>query len=366
MAAEAGLAGEANSFAEVLKQFRDRVSPVLIDDSWWNQILECAQGIPAAVATFPFGFEIPLHEQEAKADLGVSVFGLTESAAYYKQQGQVADASSPAAACAELLRQMESDDAPICEIVGRKMMLEYDVASAQNGAQPAPGIFLRPSERPITGDGERVEDISTVLDAIVTGAGWDSDPEELRHLTRVCQAQEGGGTCIGSIGVFPSRKRAIRLLLGSFQNWQDLRDFLTRSGWPGQDTGIASAVKHFEEKGVAMHMGVNLDVTADGPGPRLGVSFSPKMRYADDPNYWVDSPDLWAPFIDCLRGMDLVVPEKLSALAERVSGAEVLHDHSGSVILVWLIHHIKFSVRQGQIDQIKAYPFFMMRSMKRT
>jgi len=353
----------ADSLAEILQQLRGRISPALIDDTWWKLVLRCARELPAAIAAFPFGFEIPLHEPEAKADFGVSVLGRTEPAAFYKQLGQSADAGSPAAALAWLVREMESDDAAIHEIVSRKMMLEYDIASALRGTQPEPGIFIRPSARPLVGGDERDEDINTVLDAIAAGAGWQVESGERRHTVQVYRALKDDSTWLESFGAFPSRERAIRLAVGGFRTLSDIQEFLERSGWSGQTASMAEAVEPFQKKNAFACVTAHLDVTADGLGPTLGLSFMPKVRVESDPNYWIDDPRMWVPFLDCLRQIDFLVPSKLSALDDWSAGAEILHYRSSSLVLMWLIHHVKMVIDQDKVEKIKAYPFFLMHPM---
>jgi len=357
--AEAEFGNMADSYAGILEQLRSRIPSALIDDSGWDQIRECAQEIPPTVATFPFGFEIPIHEQEARANFGVSVHGLSESAVYYKERGQSADANSPAAALAGLLRKMTTD-APVWEIVAPKMVLEYDVARTEDGTRPAPAIFIRPSERPIVGGSERTEDLGIVLETIFSGAGWDPTPEEVQQAVRVYRAQKDDSTRIGSFSVFPSGKRGVRLTVGSFQNMHEIKEFLERCEWSGETSNITSIVERLKEKKAFVSLGIDVDVTADGPEPTFGLIFAPKVRPANTPEYWIDRPNLWTPFFDCLRELNLAVPEKLLALADRTWGAERVLYSSGTLIILWLVHHVKFVVRQDQIEEVNAYPFFLM------
>ena len=66
------LTGEGGTMGDLLGHFRNRVSPVLVGDSQWQRILECARKLPITMGALPFGFELPLHARSPKADFGVS------------------------------------------------------------------------------------------------------------------------------------------------------------------------------------------------------------------------------------------------------------------------------------------------------
>ena len=360
-ASEALLAQEADSLGALLAQLRDRISPVLIGGAQWRALLDRARDLPPTLGAFPFGFELPLHEDRPGADLGVSVVGGTRAAAFYEEQGQCQDANPTAAGIARLLHETEPEDSPLRQVVGRKMMLEYDVESAPGGTHPDPGIFLRPAERPIFGDGDsrRSQDIGVVLEAIVSAAGWRADSAEHRVIERVHRAQ-GRGVRIESFGVFPARERAIRLAVTGFRTSRDVVAFLESAGWSGSHSRAGAAVSRFEDRDAFVSMGVHFDVHADGLGPTLGLSFLAKERVANDPRYWVDSPRLWAPFLDSLREGGLAVPDKLSALARWSSGVETLFGAGGPYVLMRGIHHVKLVLGGDRIEQAKGYVYFLI------
>lgn len=70
--------------------------------------------------------------------------------------------------------------------------LEFDIGLPPGDSPPNPGIFLRPSERPIVGDGagQRIRDISVGLDSLVYAAGWAPDAAERRQVERLHRAQD--------------------------------------------------------------------------------------------------------------------------------------------------------------------------------
>ncbi len=128
---EARLAREADSMAEILETLRPRISPVLIGKREWQGVLDRAHALPATIAAFPFGFELPLHEPQPVADFGVSVFGESRTAAFFEDAARPAPADPSAAGIAGLLAEMKAGDSPLCRIAGRKIMLEYDIGSAR-------------------------------------------------------------------------------------------------------------------------------------------------------------------------------------------------------------------------------------------
>ncbi len=360
-ATEQLLAREAKSLAGILDRLRDRVSPVLIGDRAWERLLERACELPSTIAAFPFGFEIPLHECRPGADLGISVVGGTGPAAFFEEKGRLEGADPSAAGIARLLRETEPDDSPLRQVVGRKMMLEYDIESASGVACQYPGIFLRPAERPIVGDGasQRIRDIGCVLDAATSAAGWTPDAGERRQVERVYRAQTAD-TRIDSFGVFPSRERAHRLAVTGFRNSRNVVAFLERSGWQGQHAAVESVVARLEERAAFVNLGVHFDVYANGLGPALGLSFLAKNREPNDPRYWVDSPGQWALFLEGLHEAGLGEREKLSAVADWSSGAEALFCRSGTFVLLRGIHHIKLVMVGDRIKQVKGYVFVLI------
>ena len=353
------LADEADSFAEVLERLRTLIPAELIGEKEWQELLERARPMPATIGAFPFGFELPLHERRPAADLGISVVGGTGPGTFFEETGQSDNADPSSEGIARLLRETEPDKSPLREIVGRKMMLEYDVASAVMDLPPEPGIFLRPAERPIVGGSNRLRDVGVVLDALVSAIGWTQDAAERRLAEQVFEAQTPD-TRIDSFGAFPSRERAIRMAVTGFRNSRDVAEFLARAGWPGKRSEAISTVSLFEEPERFASLGVHLDVHADGLGRTLGLSFLAKERVAKDSRYWLDDPRLWTPFIGVLEEKGLAVREKLAALSRWSPGPTTLFGASGPFVLLRGIHHFKLVLARERIEQVKCYPFMVL------
>ena len=353
------LAEEGRSMGELLGHFRSRISPVLIGDAEWERILECAGNLPVTMAALPFGFELPLHARSPEADFGASLASGTRTAAFFEQRARTDETDGAARAIAGLFRRMDAEDSSLRDIVGRKLMLEYDIGSARDGEGSFPALFLRPGERPIVGAGRQVDDVVTVVDALVSSVGWELSEAERDNIERVYLAQPAD-TRMDSFGVFPSRSRAIRLAIMGFKSQRGICSYLEDAGWPGRISAVESVIARFRERASIVRSGANIDVREDGLGPTLGLTLIVKQRYTKDSRYWLDGLTDWDPFLEALGHEDIVVPEKLAALAGWVSKPTVLFAKSGRYILLRGIHHIKLVISGDRLRSAKAYVFMVL------
>ena len=138
------LAQEGDTMGELLGHFRNRISPVLIGDREWDRILECAGKLPITMGALPFGFELPLHSPGPEADFGASLASGTRSAAFFRERARTDKTDETARAITRLFKQMDTAGSPLREIVGRKLMLEYDIGSARDGERPVPECSCGP------------------------------------------------------------------------------------------------------------------------------------------------------------------------------------------------------------------------------
>ena len=182
---------------------------------------------------------------------------------------------------------------------------------------------------------------------------------ERKNVERVYLAQPED-TRMDSFGVFPSRSRAIRLAIMGFKSQQELCSYLGNAGWPGQVSAVDSVITRFKDRANIVRHGANIDVLEDGVGPTLGLTLIVKQRYTKDSRYWLDGLTDWDPFLEALRHEDLVVPEKLAALAGWVSKPTTLFGKSGRYVLLRGIHHIKLVISGNQLRQAKAYVFMVL------
>ncbi len=353
------LAEEGGTMGELLGHFRNRVSPVLIGDPEWERILECAANLPITMGALPFGFELPLHEPDPEADFGASLASGTRTAAFFEERARTDGADETARAIVRLFERMDAEVSPLREIVGRKLMLEYDIGSGGESDRPFPAMFLRPGERPIVGAGGQADDVATVVDALVSCVGWEIAPAQRKTVERAYLAQPED-TRMDSFGVFPSRSRAIRLAIMGFKSRREIRSYLEDTGWPGEIPAVESVIERFRERVNIVRTGTNIDVLEDGLGPTLGLTLIVKQRYTKDSRYWLDGLTDWDPFLEALRHEDIVVPEKLAALAGWVSKPTTLFAKSGRFVMLRGIHHIKLVVSGDRLRQAKAYVFMVL------
>ena len=353
------LAEEGGTLADLLAHFRHRISPLLIGDPQWERILECAGQLPVTLGALPFGFELPLHEPEPQADFGASLASGARTAEFFEQRRRADRTDEVARSMGRLFKQMEAGNSTLRDIVGRKLMLEYDIGSASGGEHAHPGVFLRPGERPIIGAGGQVNDVLAVVDALVSCVGWDRSDAERENVKRVYLAQPED-TRMDSFGVFPSRSRTIRLAVMGFRAQQQLRAYLQATGWPGRISAVEAVISRVGESANIARAGINIDVQEDGVGPTLGLTLIVKQRYTKDSRYWLDGLTDWDPFLEALSHEGLVVGEKLTALAGWVSKPTTLFARSGRYVLLRGIHHIKLVMTGNRLRKAKAYVFMVL------
>lgn len=354
-ATEERLLDEADSMGDFLSGLRSRFPPQLIGDSGWEGTLKRARELPATMAAFPFGFELPLHTSSPTADFGVSLIGGTQTAGYFEEKGLAKNADASVARVAGLLGKTKPEDSPLRRIAGSKMLFEYDVDSAPDGTSPDPGIFLYPDKKVLIGDGDsqRLKDLGVVVDAVASASGWDLNAAERQQVERIYMALTPE-ISIWGIGAFPSRKRAIRLAAVGFRKTSDALSFLERIGWPGQPSAVDAIALGLEERGAFVYLGIHMDVDENGVGPKLGLSF-----YAQETE-WLKDIQHWMPLIEGLREEGHAVPEKLSELINWSVGPETLSGNSGQFMLMRGVHHIKAALVDDQVAQVKAYIFLLM------
>ena len=353
------LAEEGGSMAELLGHFRERISPVLIGDPGWQRVLECATSHPVILAALPFGFELPLHSQEPCADFGVSMVSNPRTTAFFQERARTDRGDETAAAILRMFEQMDTVHSPLRDIVGRKLMLEYDTGAARDVQGLFPGMFLRPGETPIlAGQGQQAA-VTDVVDALLSSVGWRMSDGEREGVVRAYLAQPED-TRMDSFGIFPARARSIRLAIMGFKSVQEICAYLEHTRWPGQVAAVEDVIARFQERTHVVRTGLNIDVREDGLGPTLGLTLIVKQRYTKDSRYWLDGLTDWDPFLEALAHEELVVADKLGALAHWVSKPTPLFASSGRYVLLRGIHHIKLVINDEGLSKAKAYVFMVL------
>ncbi|MCY3884587.1 MAG: hypothetical protein OXG24_06665 [Gammaproteobacteria bacterium] len=356
---EERLSEEGDSMRDLLTNFRDRISKILIGESQWQHILDCAGQLPIEMGAYPFGFELPLHEPLPDADFGASLASRSRAASRFLDGQRTDQTDWTAKFVASLFKKMDSPAASLREIVGRKLMLEYDIGSARLGQRLEPGLFLRPNEHPIVGDAGQVRDVRTVVDALVSSVDWERNDQERANVDRVYREQPED-TRIDSFGVFPSRSRSIRLAVMGFKTQDQVGEYLKAIEWPGHPSAVQSVLARFSERTSVSRIGMNVDVRESGVGPKLGLVLIVKQRYTKDSRYWLDGLTDWDPFLNALDQEEIVRPEKLKELKRWVSKPEILFAKTGRFVLMRGIHHIKLVVTSDRLMHAKAYIYLIL------
>ena len=355
-ATEENLLREADSAQRLLAPLRGRISPLLISEPEWERIWKRAEGLPVTLAAFPFGFELPLHEPDPRADFGFSLVGGSRAEAFFLGASESAPRDATGTGIAGLLNAMRPEDSPLRRVAGRKALLEYDIAPEGSGPHPEPGIFLYPADGVLRGDqaGGRLPDLGVMVDAVVSAAGWDPDGGERGRVERIYRALTPD-LGVRAVGAFPSRKRALRLAVTGFRKTDEVTAFLTRAGWLGRRDVVASTVSRLERRGAYGYLGVHFDVLGDALGPKLGLSFF------HEAGEWLKDFRPWEVLVEDLRQERLAVPDKLSALAASCCGAEALFGKAGMYVLLRGIHHLKLAITDDGVEEVKAYIFWLLR-----
>ena len=355
------LAQEGGSMGDLLSNFRQWISPQLIDKDQWERVLDCASGLPISMAALPFGFELPLHDSRPIADFGASLASNTQTSIDLRSDTQTGDGRENIVPILRLFDQMEASNPSLRDIIGRKLMLEYDIGSANSHEQIAlkPGMFVRPSETPIIGGSDQDEAVDLVAKSLLGALGWPVSDGLRNHLQSIYRAQSSE-VRMDSIGVFPSRSRNIRLAIIGLDNERGIGSFLRQIHWPGNVDAVNLIKQQILDQVETATTGVNLDVGDTGVGSTLGLTLSIKKRYTHAPNYWIDGSDEWDPFLSALEKESLVKIEKLPLLAKWVTKPMPLFGKSGQFLLMRGIHHIKLVIEGDKLTRIKAYVFMVL------
>lgn len=346
------LQDEAPSLGDLLARIRGRIPTALIGTAEFERLVDRARDLPVTMAAFPFGFEMPLHTNRPEADLGASVVAGSKTAAAFEIAARSASATVTASAIVRLLEAAGRDTSPLGRIAGGKMVLEYDIEPTARGVHPEPGIFLYPDDGVLPGDGQRLSDVTVVVDAVAKATKRPFGEPEQRSIEGVYRAMDPS-TSVRAIGAFPSRDTGIRITVTGFRATARVVEFLRHAGWPGDLAIIASTVSPLEQADAFAYLGVHFDVCPDAVGPTLGLSF-----YAGE-QQWRHDIRHWMTLLDGIAAQGHVVPEKQSALAAS-TGAETLLGRSGLLYLVRGLHHVKLALTEDRVEQAKAYVFQLM------
>ncbi len=340
--------GAHRAFASILEGCRPLFPPELLDTGGWERLLDRARRLPRSVLDTHFGFEFHLGEPSPDADLFVVVRPGSDLSRHYVREGMRAERGSPAAALAAGLREQATNpDSYLARSVGG-LVLEYDLAGlAPHRRPPPPGVFLSPRHGSSGPQGVPFEhrDPAGLIAALAVAVDWSGREEMLGAVEHVFAALPERGF-VFQAGALPARSpRAFRILLGGVAG-ERVPALLEQVGWPGSTVAAADVLADVD--GFVDHVAVSLDVTARGPGPRLGLElYRPPMWFEVDRTGW-------RPFIARLEEKGWSLPAKAEGL-RRWPGTERLLG-GGEVLLVRQgISHVKVVVERGARTVAKAY-----------
>lgn len=362
---QAQLANEGKNLEDLLQHLRERISNVLIGASQWQRILSCARGLPIEMGAQPFGFEIPLNIPDPVADFGASLSSDTQAAHAFAEQSRDETINPLASTVKRLSKAMQVETSILRQVVGRKMMFEFDVSSSSFQMGTFSGVFLRPNEQPIFGNEGHTDLVRSITEALVACVGWDTNELEMRNVERAYLAQPGD-TRMDSFGVFPERSRSIRLAIMGFKTRQEVRTYLEDAGWPGNISAVESVISRFQQRTSVERTGLNIDVLESGLGPNLGLTLIVKQRYTKESRYWLDGLTDWEPLLQALTEENGIVSDKIQALRPWVTQPSILYGRSGQFVLLQGIHHIKLVMNAESMLSAKAYLFLVLAAAPQT
>lgn len=340
--------GADGAFAPILEGCRPLLPPELIDAGGWGRLLDRARRLPRSVLDAHFGFEFHLGAPGRDADFFVVLRPGSGLWRHYLREGARAEPGSAAAALASGLRRRDAaPDSYFARSVAA-VVLEYDLAGLPPGAAPPPpGVFLAP-RRCAPGARRGVaehRDPDALVAALAAAVGWSAGREVRRRVARVFSALPETGS-VFQAGALPGRSpKAFRILVKGAAK-DAIPDLLERLEWPGPVGAAAAALAVMDD--LVSRVAVGMDVTARGPGPRLGLELYRPVKW-----HSVDRAG-WTPFIDRIEERGWCLPAKAGGL-RRWPGAERLLDGGRMRLVRQGIDHVKIVVAPGARIAAKAY-----------
>ncbi len=354
------LANEGRTMEDLLKQFRATISNNLIGSAGWKSVLERANRLPIAMGAHPFFFEIPMHSEETAAKLFVALASGTRSATEFLQRTSDDRNFEAVHAVSHLCGQIEAENSPLRNIVGRKMMLKYNTMRDADGSDRLlPGIFLKPDPFPVAGAAGRASDVCLIAGALASAMGRQISNSQLDRVRQIYLASPED-TRIDSFGISPSHTQTLQFAVLGFKSRQAIRDYLVNAGWSGRLSAVDAIIARFEKHVEIARIGLNIDVSAEGFEPRLGMMLIVKQRHAKGPRYWIDGLTDWDPILSALRLEELAVPCKSEALANWASKPSKLLANSGYFVQLRGIHHIKLVFDGCELTKVNAFLYMAL------
>jgi hypothetical protein len=342
------------SLSDVLRDCAPSFTPDLAGGDAWTALDAACRRLPATLSTF-WGVETRLGDDRPELDVLVEIKRGAPGHALLAGSSAAIDRLCATAETWRALRQFAmtwGDRAHALHGLVRNLWLEFDLVAARASAADAlavPCVFWGPERAPIT-SGPALMDL---LEAV--GRAFAPYP---RHLPRDLLDPLVRGLPPGArafqVGAMRLRGDVVlRVCINAIAS-NAVPAWLGSAGWSGDLDALREELRALD--GLVRAIAVDVDVTAAGLGPKLGIEC-----YLD----WTNaSSDQWIPLLDFLGGArGLCRPAKRRAIARfpqrtDFSISEQLSvSRSGflSPVLFRNIHHVKLAFVDDRFTEAKAY-----------
>ena len=222
------LSSNGSSLGTILEQLRNWIPARLIGTGHWECLLARAQELPASLAAFPFGFEIPMQDPRPRADLGVTITGGSRTASFFKNAQPAAHGGTYAMAVGNLIDQMEAKGSEIRKMFDQRVLLEFDIGQSTS-SRTHPGMFLYSQGQKLAGRSfpHRNCVLARTTRVLATSGHLKLNHATIRHIAQISAAVTPEA-CIRSIGVFPSRGNGIRIAVTGMKHADAVARFLRK------------------------------------------------------------------------------------------------------------------------------------------
>lgn len=308
------------------------------------------------LSTSILGFEFRLGESAPSADLLLGIIPGSMAEQTHLRRGQNAPEGSYEAAFINHITRVRNGSFPESALI-TMTILEYDVAAAYgkpaSSCPPAVfhGILTQSHQETGTRDAYAAGRLAA---AIAASVRQPEDVQEIDAMRRMIAALPPTGR-LTWIGAMPGREpRMIRALFQGFEAGTLIHD-LCRMGWPGSTETVTKILDIID--GYFKHLTVQLEVSAQGILPRLGIEMYvlPKPQASSSFANWAAAPNsaLWRPLLSRLEDTGLCLSSKARALLAFPGREYVFEDgifemHKG-------INHLKISIEENRVCTAKAY-----------
>ena len=333
-----------------MRGLRSLVPQLLIDEPGWRRLLDRADGLPASGLCFEFR----LGESAADADLFIFLAPGSAAERAHIRRGRDGQPDSVQARLARHLAETGSETCPLATI------LEYDVANVPAGLTSPPAVFRGLWWRAAREEGFRdPQSLGRLAGSLASAVGRTEDEEEVAALRSLVAGLPPPGRLIW-IGAMPAREpRMLRALIQDFGP-DDLADSLKQIGWPGSADSVLAVLD--VTKDLFTGLGVQLDISAGGLLPRLGLEvYPPTERQSREfgAGATATSGHFWRALLTSLEEVGWSLPLKSRGLLAFPGKEYVFSD--GIFEVRKEINHVKISVEEGQPHTAKAYGRMLFR-----